>query len=72
MKNTLARHVACGVNDPSNLRCNGSEIDHPSELQNDCLLPDDVLIDLYFDEAVEKVRSTAVIRYWLTLLRIHW
>ena len=66
MKKTLARHIACGVAELSKLRCNGCEIDHPSQLQHDCLLPDDILIDMHFDEAVEKVNSTAVIRDWLT------
>ena len=68
MKKTLARHIACGVADLSKLRCNGSEINHPSQLQHDCLLPDDILIDMHFDEAVEKVNATAVIRDWLTIL----
>ena len=68
MKKTLARHIACGVAELSKLRCYGCEIDHPSQLQHDCLLPDDILIDMHFDEAVEKVNSTAVIRDWLTLL----
>ena len=56
MKKTLARHIACGVAELSKLRCNGCEIDHPSQLQHDCLLPD-ILIDMHFDEAVEKVNS---------------
>ena len=68
MKKTFARHIACGVAELSKLRCNGCEIDHPSQLQHDCLLPDDILIDMHFDEAVEKVNSTTVIRDWLTLL----
>ena len=68
MKKMLARHIACGVAELSKLRCNGCEIDHPSQLQHDCLLPDDILIDIHFDEAVEKVISTAVIRDWLILL----
>ena len=68
MKKTLARHIGRGVPDLSKLRCFGCEIDHPSQRQHDCLLPDDILIDMYFDEAVEKVNSTAVIRDWLTLL----
>ena len=46
----------------------GCEIDHPSQLQYDCLLPDDILIDIHFDEAVDKLNSTAVIRDWLTIL----
>ena len=65
---TLARHIARGVADLSKLRCYGCEIDYPSQRQHDCLLPDDILIDMHFDEAVEKVNSTAVIRDWLTLL----
>ena len=68
MKKTLARHIACGAAELSKLRCNCCEIDHPSQLQHDCLLLDDILIDMHFDEAVEKVKSTAVIRDWLTLL----
>ena len=28
----------------------------------------DILIDMHFDEAVEQVNSTSVIRDWLTLL----
>ena len=68
MKKTLARHIACGVAELSKLRCNVCEIDHPSQLQHDCLLPDDILIDMHFDEAVENVNFTAVIRDWLTLL----
>ena len=68
MKKTLARHIGRGVADLSKLRCYGCEIDHPSQRQHDCLLPDDILIDMHFDEAVEKVNSTAVIRDWLTLL----
>ena len=68
MKKTLARHVAGGFAELSKLRCYGCEIDHPSQLQHDCLLPDDILIDMHFDEAVDKVNSTAVIRDWLTLL----
>ena len=68
MKKTLVRHITCSVADLSKLRCNGCEIDHPSQLKHDCLLPDDILIDMHFDEAVEKVNSTAVIRDWLTLL----
>ena len=68
MKKTLARHIARGVAGLSKLRCYGCEIDHPSQRQHDCLLPDDILIDMHFDEAVEKVNSTAVIRDWLTLL----
>jgi len=67
MKKTLARHIACGVAELSKLRCNGCEIDHPSQLQHDCLLPGDILIDMHFDEAVEKVNSISVIRDWLTL-----
>ena len=63
-----ARHIACGVVELSKLRCNGCEIDHLSQLQHDCLLPDYILIDKHFDKAVEKVNSTAVIRDWLTLL----
>ena len=46
----------------------GCEIDHPSQLQHHCLLPYDILIDMHFDETVEKVNSTAVIRDWFTLL----
>ena len=65
MKKTLARHIACGVAELSKLRCNGCEIDHPSQPQHDCILPDDILIAMHFDEAVEKVNSTAVIRDWL-------
>ena len=68
MKKTLARHIACGVTERSKLRCNGCEIDHPSQLQHDYLLPGDILINMHFYEAVEKVNSTAVIRDWLTLL----
>ena len=68
MKKTLARHIAFGVSDLSKLRCNRCEIDHPSRLQHDCLLSDDILIDMHFDEAVKKVNSTAGIRDWLTLL----
>ena len=68
IKKTLARHIACGVAELSKLRCYGCGIDHPSQLQRDCLLPDGVLIDMHFDEAVEKVNSTALIRDWLTLL----
>ena len=68
MKKTLARHIACGVAEVSKLCCNGCEIDHPNQLQYDCLFPDDILIDMHFDEAVEKVNSIAVIRDWLTLL----
>ena len=67
MMKTLARHIACGVAELWKLRCNGSEIDHPSQLQHDCLLPD-ILIDMHFDEAVDTFNSTAVIRDWLTLL----
>ena len=68
MKKTCARHIACGVAELSKLRCYGSEKDHPSQRQHDCLLPDDILIAMYFDEALEKVNSTAIIRDWLTLL----
>ena len=68
MKKTLACHTGRGVADLSKLRCYGCEIDHPSQRQHDCLLPDDILIEQHFDEAVEKVNSTAVIRDWLTLL----
>ena len=68
MKKTLARHIASGVAELSKLRCYGCEIDHPSQRQHDFLLPEDILIDMYFDEALEKVNSTAVIRDWLTLL----
>ena len=67
-KKTLARHIACGVAELSKLRCYGCEIDHLSQLQHDCLLPDYILIDKHFDKAVEKVNSTAVIRDWLILL----
>ena len=66
------RHTACGVGALLKLRCNGCEIDHPNQLQHDYLLPDDILSDMHFDEAVEKVNSTAVIRDWLTFSRIHW
>ena len=52
----------------SKLRCNGCEIDHRSKLQHDYLLPDDILIDMHFDEAVEKINSTAVLGVWLALL----
>ena len=68
MKKTLACHIACGVAELSKLRCNGCEIDHPSHLHHDCLLPDDILIDMHFDGAVEKINTAAVIRDWLTLL----
>ena len=51
---TLARHIACGVADLSKLRCNGCEIDHPSQRQHDCLLPDYIVIDMHFDVVVEK------------------
>ena len=68
VKKTLARHIACGVAELSKLRCNGCEIDHPSQLQHDCLFPDDVLIEMHFDEVEEKVNSTAVIRDLLTIL----
>ena len=68
MKKTLARHNGRGVADLSKLCCHGCVVDHPSQRQHDCLLPDDILIDMHFDEAVEKVNSTAVIRDWLTLL----
>ena len=68
MKKTLARHIACGVAELSKLRCYGCEIDHPSQLQHGCLLPDDILIDMHFDDAVEKGNSTTVTRGWLTLL----
>ena len=67
MKKTLARHIACGVAELSKLRCNGCEIDHPSQLQHDCLF-DDILINIHFDEAVEKVNYTSVIRDWLSVL----
>ena len=60
MKKTFARHIACGVDELTKLRCYGCEKDHPSQRQHDCFL--------YFDEALEKVNSTAVIRDWLTLL----
>ena len=69
MKKTLARHIACGVDELTKLRCYGfDEKDHPSQRQHDCFLPADILIDMYFDEALEKVNSTAVIRDWLILL----
>ena len=68
MKKTLARPIACGVAELSKLRGYGCEIDHSSQLQHDCLLPDDILIDIHFDKALEKVNSTAVIRDWMTLL----
>ena len=68
MKKTLARHIACGVDELTKLRCYGCEKDHPSQRQHDCLLPEYILIDMYFDEALEKVNSTALIRDWLTLL----
>ena len=62
MKKTLARHIACGVADLSNLRCNVCEINYPSQLQHDSLLPDDILIDMHFDEAVKKFNFSAIIR----------
>ena len=68
MKKTLPRNIACGVAELLKLRCYGCEIDNPSQLQHDCHLPYDILIDMHFDEAVEKVNSTAVVRDWLTLL----
>ena len=68
MKKTLACHSAFSGADLSKLRPNGCEIDHPSHLQHDCLLPYDILIDMHFNEAMEKDNSTAVIRDWLTLL----
>ena len=68
MKRMLARHIACGVDEATKLRCYGCEKDHPSQRQHDCFLPEDILIDMYFDEALEKVNSTAVSRGWLTLL----
>ena len=68
MKKTLAHHIACGVAELSKLRCNGCEIDHPRQIQYDFLLPDDILFDMHFDEAVEIINSNAVIRDWLTLL----
>ena len=68
MKKTVARHIACGFADLSKLRCNVCEIDHPSPLQHDCFLPEYIVIAMHFDEAVEKVNSTSVIRDWLTLL----
>ena len=68
MKKTFARHIACGVDELTKLRCYGCEKDHPSQRQHDCFLPEDILIDMYFDDALEKVNSTAVIRDWLTLL----
>ena len=68
MKKTLARHIASGVDELTKLRCYGCEKDHPSQRQHDCFLPEDILIDMYFDEALEKVNSTALIRDWLTLL----
>ena len=68
MKKTLARYIACGVDELTKLRCYGCEKDHPSQRQHDCFLPEDILIDIYFDEALEKVNSTAVIRDLLTLL----
>ena len=68
MKKTFARHIASGVDELTKLRCYGCEKDHPSQRQHDCFLPEDILIDMYFDEALEKVNSTAVIRDWLTLL----
>ena len=68
MKKTFVRNNACGVAKLSKVRCNGCEIDHPSQLQHDCLLPGDIFIDMHFDEALENVNSTAVIRDWLTLL----
>ena len=45
-KKALARHIASGVGCLSKLRCNDCEIDHPSQLQHDCLLPGGILIDM--------------------------
>ena len=65
----LARHIARGFADLSKLCCNGWKIDHHSQFQHDCLLPDDILIDMHFGEAMEKVNSLNVVsRDWLTLL----
>ena len=64
MKKTLVRHIACGVAELSKQRCYGCEKDHPSQRQHD----NDILIDIYFDEALKIVNSTAVIRDWLTFL----
>ena len=50
MKKTLAHQIACGVAELSKLRCHDCKIDHPSQLQHDCLLPDDILINMHFDE----------------------
>jgi len=57
-----------GVADVSKLRCNDCAIDHPSQLQHDCLLPDDILTDMHFDDGMKTVNSTAVIRDWVPLL----
>ena len=68
MKTTLAHHIAYSVAELSKLRCNGCEINNPRQIQYDFLLPDDILFDMHFDEAVEIINSNAVIRDWLTLL----
>ena len=44
MKKTLASHIAYGVAELSKLRCYGCEIDHPSQSQHDCLLPNDTWV----------------------------
>ena len=60
MKKTLAPHIACSIADLSKLPCNDCEIDDPNQRRNDCLLPDDVLLDMHFDEAMDKVSSVDV------------
>ena len=65
---TIDYPVTCGVAELLKLRCNGCELDHHGQLKHDCLLPDDIVIDMDFDEDVKKVNSTSVIRDWLTLL----
>jgi len=67
MKKTLALNIACGVAELSKLRCNSCDIDHPSQLHRDFLLSGDILIDMNFNEAVQKA-LTEVIIDWLTLL----
>ncbi len=68
MKKTLARQIACSIFELSRRQCRGCEIDHPSQFHHDCMLSDDIQICMHFDEAVETVNSTAVVKDCLSVL----
>ena len=67
----LARHIALNVRRISLIQCSACDFDclsQPTQKIHHCQLPSGILMCMHFDEAVQDINETVVLKDWLIVL----